>query len=160
MNDAYRRKLFFLLMITKLKQDFFFFFFPFQMYLFFLYFLFFPCKKKKPTWLRGKISAMSFLYLLTGCLDLARIAGQKKQRLPQAGKTCREITPETTLIFPISNIYDQKYFNLASKVCFLSLLNQSRTLNFDAREGKERLPSKWAPPKFNGQPEIQNVVHS
>jgi hypothetical protein len=103
---------------------------------------------------------MSFLYLLTGCLDLARIAGQKKQRLPQAGKTCREITPETTLIFPISNIYDQKYFKLASKVCFLSLLNQSRTRNFDAREGKERLPSKWAPPKFNDQPEIQNVGHS
>lgn len=47
------------------------------------------------------MSAMSFLYLLTGCLDLALREGQKKQREPQAGKTWREITPETLLIFTI-----------------------------------------------------------
>lgn len=41
---------------------------------------------------------MSFLYLLTGCLDLALRAGQKTQRLPQTGKTWREITPETLLV--------------------------------------------------------------
>jgi len=47
---------------------------------------------------------MSFLYLLTGCLDLALREGQKKQRLPQTGKTWREITPETfLLIFSIPN---------------------------------------------------------
>lgn len=45
------------------------------------------------------MSAMSFLYLFTGCLDLALMAGQKKQRVPQAGRTWREITPETALIF-------------------------------------------------------------
>lgn len=44
---------------------------------------------------------MSFLYLLTGCLDLALMAGQKKQRLPHAGNTWRDITPETTLIFDL-----------------------------------------------------------
>lgn len=42
---------------------------------------------------RGKISARSFLYLLTGCLDLALIEGQKKQRLPHAGTTFLDITP-------------------------------------------------------------------
>lgn len=50
-----------------------------------------------------KMSLTSFLYLLTGCLDLGLIDGQKKQRLPHAGKTCLEITPETTLIFPNPN---------------------------------------------------------
>lgn len=45
---------------------------------------------------------MSFLYLLTGCLDLARNPGQKKQRLPQAGKTWRDTTPETALILDYS----------------------------------------------------------
>jgi len=51
---------------------------------------------------------MSFLYLLTGCLDLALREGQKKQRLPQAGKTWREITPETLfLIFFIIKTKNQ-----------------------------------------------------
>lgn len=45
------------------------------------------------------MSAISFLYLFTGCLDLGLKEGQKKQRLPQAGKTWRETTPETVLIF-------------------------------------------------------------
>jgi hypothetical protein len=45
------------------------------------------------------MSAMSFLYLFTGCLDLALKPGQRKQREPQAGRTCREITPDTVLIF-------------------------------------------------------------
>jgi aromatic ring-opening dioxygenase catalytic subunit (LigB family) len=44
------------------------------------------------------MSAMSFLYLLTGCLDLALKEGQKKQRLPQAGRTWRETTPDTVVI--------------------------------------------------------------
>lgn len=52
---------------------------------------------------RGKISARSFLYRFTGCLDLARSEGQKQQRLLQAGNTRLEITPiftEITLLFP------------------------------------------------------------
>lgn len=44
------------------------------------------------------MSAMSFLYLLTGCLDLALKEGQKKQRVPQAGRTWRETTPEMVAI--------------------------------------------------------------
>lgn len=55
------------------------------------------------TWPRGKISAINFLYLFTGCLDLARIAGQKKQRLPHTGKTCLDITPDTTLILDLNS---------------------------------------------------------
>lgn len=39
------------------------------------------------------ISASNFLYRFTGCLDLARSEGQKKQRLPQAGTTRLDITP-------------------------------------------------------------------
>lgn len=54
------------------------------------------------------MTAMSFLYLLTGCLDLALREGQKKQREPQAGKTWREITPETLLIFYNSNTNKKK----------------------------------------------------
>lgn len=54
---------------------------------------------------RGKMSAINLLYLLTGCLDLALIAGQKKQRLPHAGRTCLEITPETTLMLNLCSIF-------------------------------------------------------
>ena len=45
-----------------------------------------------------KISASSFLYLFTGCLDLGLNAGQNTQRLPHTGRSCLETTPETTLI--------------------------------------------------------------
>lgn len=45
------------------------------------------------------MSAMSFLYLLTGCLDLVLKEGQQKQREPQAGSTWRETTPDTVVIF-------------------------------------------------------------
>lgn len=44
------------------------------------------------------MSDINFLYLFTGCLDLALIAGQKKQRVPHAGNTCLEITPEIVLL--------------------------------------------------------------
>lgn len=57
----------------------------------------------KITWDRGKISARSFLYRFTGCLDLARSEGQKQQMLLQAGNTRLDITPiftEITLLFP------------------------------------------------------------
>lgn len=50
-------------------------------------------KWKIQTWDRGKISARRCLYLLTGCLDLARKAGQKQQRLSQTGNTVLETTP-------------------------------------------------------------------
>lgn len=84
-------------------------------------------KFNKPTWLRGNMSAMSFLYLFTGCLDLALIDGQKKQRLPQAGKTCREMTPSMLLIFKCFFVclkLPRKLINWAfTKLCFLSLPN-------------------------------------
>jgi len=35
------------------------------------------------------MSAMNFLYLLTGCLDLALRKGQNKQREPQAHKQAK-----------------------------------------------------------------------
>lgn len=47
----------------------------------------------KSTWLRGNNSASIFLYLFTGCLDLGRIEGHKKQRLPQTGTIRLDITP-------------------------------------------------------------------
>lgn len=56
---------------------------------------------KRTTRDRGKISARSFLYRFTGCLDLARNEGQKKQRLPQTGNTRLDITPILTEITPL-----------------------------------------------------------
>lgn len=73
---------------------------------------------------------MSFLYLLTGCLDLARNPGQKKQRLPQAGKTWRDTTPETALILDIQD--EQMGHQILP---FLSLPN---LWGFGCGEGKER----------------------
>lgn len=76
---------------------------------------------------------MSFLYLLTGCLDLARNPGQKKQRLPQAGKTWRDTTPETALIL---DIQDEQNMKMGHQILpFLSLPN---LWGFGCGEGKER----------------------
>ena len=90
------------------------------------------------TWFRGKISAMSFLYLLTGCLDLALIAGQKKQRLPHAGITCLETKPEIALIL------DSKYISL-NFFCFLSPLNRTETQDFGNKKGKKDSKLNWVP---------------
>lgn len=80
------------------------------------------------------MSATSFLYLLTGCLDLVRNPGQKKQRLPQAGKTWRDTTPETELIL---DIVDEQSMKMGLKILpFLSLPN---LWGFGCWEGKERL---------------------
>ena len=101
------------------------------------------------TWFRGKISAMSFLYLLTGCLDLALIAGQKKQRLPHAGITCLETKPEIALIL------DSKYISL--NFFLLSFPSKpSRNSRFLQQEGKERLKTQLGTLKFNGQPVLKN----
>jgi aromatic ring-opening dioxygenase catalytic subunit (LigB family) len=61
------------------------------------------------------MSAMSFLYLFTGCLDLALKPGQRKQREPQAGRTCREITPDTVVIFIFLSIFPQYQTNKGNK---------------------------------------------
>lgn len=42
---------------------------------------------------RGKMSARSCLYLLTGCLDLARNAGQKQHKLSHTGNTVLATAP-------------------------------------------------------------------
>ena len=101
------------------------------------------------TWFRGKISAISFLYLLTGCLDLALIPGQKKQRLPHAGITCLEITPEIALIL------DSKIFHL--KCCFLSPLNRADTQDFGSIKGKKGSKLNRVPFKFNDQPVLEKL---
>jgi hypothetical protein len=91
---------------------------------------------------------MSFLYLLTGCLDLALIAGQKKQRLPHAGITCLETKPEIALIL------DSKYISL-NFFCFLSPLNRTETQDFGNKKGKKD-STQLGTLKFKGQPVLKN----
>lgn len=50
------------------------------------------------------MSESNFLYRLTGCLDLARNEGQKKQKLPQTGTTRLDITPISKEIQATSSI--------------------------------------------------------
>lgn len=120
-------------------------------------------KGEKRTWLRGKMSAMSFLYLLTGCLDLARNAGQKKQRPPQAGKTWRESTPETALIFEfkIHTIHFTQIWKWAPhKLAFLSLPNLWGKLWVQRRERKAQ-KLRWVSLKlYKNQPEINKIPKS
>lgn len=101
----------------------------------------------KLTWDRGKISAINFLYLFTGCLDLARIAGQKTQRVPHAGKTCLEITPETTLILNSNYVqirYNSLYpFSKSFLFSFPSLPYNPRNLLKPKRRERKPLEIKW-----------------
>jgi len=56
-------------------------------------------RDRSKTWDRGKISARRCLYLLTGCLDLARKAGQKQHKLSHTGNTVLETTPIDLSLF-------------------------------------------------------------
>nr|GMD39781.1 hypothetical protein Iba_chr10aCG3050 [Ipomoea batatas]GMD42929.1 hypothetical protein Iba_chr10cCG0410 [Ipomoea batatas] len=92
----------------------------------------------------GKMSDINFLYLFTGCLDLALIAGQKKQRVPHTGKTCLETTPETVLLILYTS--QQLVANLlvpTSKVYPFFHLSVTRSSKL-IPEGKRSTVGEWA----------------
>lgn len=56
--------------------------------------------KRQLTIFLGNISAKRFLYRLTGCRDLGRIAGQQMQRLSQTGIILFDIAPIFLSVLP------------------------------------------------------------
>ena len=63
----------------------------------------------------GKISASSFLYRLTGCLDLDLNAGQHTHMLPHAGKILLEMKPISWKWSKQRKRTMKQHYNLAPK---------------------------------------------